>query len=189
MGGRSYKRRIMIVDPEFQHRFIRRTVMLAVLIVVASLSLLAISYYLNLDIQSVVIQPLPLAISEPAGGVEEPETILSILVPVVVVCVVITLVVTFLFGIVISHRMAGPLFRICEELKEMAKGNLSGEMHLRKKDDFKSLARSVNSLKTKWRHHVQDLSWIVHGLHSKDRTEQASALNRLEEVVSSFKID
>ena len=66
MHDRPYKRRIMIVDREFQHRFIRRIAMLAVLIVVASLSLLAITYAVNLDVQTVIVQPLPLAISENA---------------------------------------------------------------------------------------------------------------------------
>jgi len=189
MKDRPYKRRIMIVDPEFQYRFICRTATLAVLIVVASLSLLAIIYYLNLDIQTVIIQPLPLPFSESATLTEEPTTILSILLPVVIICVAITLAVTLFFGIVISHRMAGPLFRIKRELREIEEGNLSGEIRLRKKDDFKSLAQTVNGLKRTWTYRVKELNGIVRGLHSNNATEQASALNRLKEIMSSFKTD
>jgi HAMP domain-containing protein len=189
MHDRPYKRRIMIVDREFQHRFIRRIAMLAVLIVVASLSLLAITYAVNLDVQTVIVQPLPLAISENAPLMEEPKTILSILLPVVIICVVVTLAVTLVFGIVISHRMAGPLFRISRELKQMEQGDLSGEIRLRKKDDFKTLARTVNNLKTNWRHRLQELSGIVYALDLNGNAEQASALNRLKEIMSSFKTD
>jgi HAMP domain-containing protein len=186
---RPYKRRILIVDPEFQFRFIRRIAMLAVLIVVASLSLLAITYYFNLDIQTVIVQPLPLAISENATPIEEPTTILSILLPVVIICVVVTLALTLVFGLIMSHRMAGPLFRIRRELKEMEQGDLSGEVHLRKKDDFKSLAQAVNGLKRSWGSRLEELNGIARKLDSNAIPEQASAINRLKEIMSSFKTD
>jgi len=106
---------------------------------------------------------------------------------VVIICVVVTLAVTLVFGIVISHRMAGPLFRISRELKQMEQGDLSGEIRLRKKDDFKTLATTVNDLKANWRHRLQELSGIVYALDLNDNAEQASALNRLKEIMSSFK--
>ena len=86
----------------------------------------------NRFLLSLLDNPLP---------VEEPRTILSILLPVIIVCVAVTLTVTLIFGIVMSHRMAGPLFRIRREMKEMGEGDLSGKIRLRKKDDFESFAR------------------------------------------------
>jgi len=189
MNDQAYKRHIMIVDPQFQFQFIRRVVMLAVLIVVASLSLLAIAYYFSLDIQTVIVQPLPLAISDIATPMEEPTTIASILLPVVFICIAVTLAVTLVFGIILSHRMAGPLFRIRRELTEMEKGDLSGEVRLREKDDFKSLAQSVNSLKKSWSCRIQELDGIIGGLDSSGIPEQASAFKRLKEIMSSFKTD
>ena len=104
MTDRPYKRRIMIVYPEFQFRFIRRIAILAVLIVVASLLLLTIIYSFSLDIQTAIIQPLPLSLLENPLPIEEPRTILSILLPVIIICVAVTLAVTLTFGIVMSHR-------------------------------------------------------------------------------------
>lgn len=189
MKDRGYKRRIMIVDPQFQFQFIRRVVMLALLIVMASLFLLAITYYFSLDIQTVIVQPLPLAIPELATPTQEPASIVSILLPVIVICIAVTLAVTLVFGIVLSHRMAGPLFRIRRELAEMETGNLSGEVHLREKDDFKSLAQSVNSLKKSWSGRLRELNAIIDGFDASSISEQASKAKRLKEILSSFRTD
>ena len=187
MTDRPYKRRIMIVYPEFQFRFIRRIAILAVLIVVASLLLLTIIYSFSLDIQTAIIQPLPLSLLENPLPIEEPRTILSILLPVIIICVAVTLAVTLTFGIVMSHRMAGPLFRIRREMKEMGEGDLSGEIRLRKNDDFESFARDVDGLKRRWRSHIEKLNAIVGELDSEEATGQGSALSRLKEILASFK--
>lgn len=52
------------------------------------------------------------------------------------------------FGIVISHRMAGPLFRIERTINEVAQGGDVELIRLRKKDEkeFKDLAENVNKL-------------------------------------------
>lgn len=189
MGNPSYKRRIMIVDREFQFRFIRRIVLLATLIVASSLSLLAICYYVSLDIQTAIVQPLPLAVGENVPMIGESATILSVLFPVIVVSIAVTLAVTLVFGIIMSHRMAGPLFRIQRELKKMAQGDLSGQVRLRKKDDFKSLAHAVNSLKSHWRDRIEELNGVVAELDAHPVPEQAAMLVRLKKIVSSFTMD
>jgi len=186
MTDRHYKRRIMIVDSEFQFRFIRRLAMLVVLIVVASLLLLAIMSYFNLNIQKAVVQPIPLSLLKSIPPQEAPTTIIAILVPVAVACIAVTLGATLIFGIIISHRMAGPLFRIRRELRQMEQGDLSGDIRLRKKDDFQSLALTVNGLKETWRSHVQELNDIAKDLHP-DPADPQSVKARLLNLVSRFK--
>lgn len=46
----------------------------------------------------------------------------------------------------ISHRIAGPIFRIRGALEEMAEGRIPRKITLRKRDEFKELAETVNSL-------------------------------------------
>ena len=52
------------------------------------------------------------------------------------------------FGIVISHRMAGPLFRIERTIDEVVRGGDVQLIRLRKNDEkeFKDLAENVNKL-------------------------------------------
>ncbi len=48
------------------------------------------------------------------------------------------------FSIIISHRIAGPWYRIETILRKMASGSLTSEITLRKGDELQSLADSLN---------------------------------------------
>ena len=48
------------------------------------------------------------------------------------------------FGIILSHRIAGPWYRLENILKLMAKGNFATEVKLRKNDELHSLADAIN---------------------------------------------
>lgn len=72
-------------------------------------------------------------------------------------------------GILATHRVAGPLFRLTREMKKLSEGSLEGsDLNFRLKDELKFVARSYNDL--------------IHGLRS--RTEQD--LQQLNEIVSSL---
>lgn len=45
-----------------------------------------------------------------------------------------------------SHRIAGPLFRLEKDISEMAKGNMRVKINLRKTDEIKALAESLNDM-------------------------------------------
>jgi methyl-accepting chemotaxis protein len=50
------------------------------------------------------------------------------------------------FSIFISHRIAGPIYKIKSVIDKMASGDLPPQIYLRKNDEFKELAESVNKL-------------------------------------------
>ena len=50
------------------------------------------------------------------------------------------------FSIFLSHRIAGPIYKIKTVIDKMAKGDLPPSVVLRKNDEFKELAESVNNL-------------------------------------------
>jgi signal transduction histidine kinase len=50
------------------------------------------------------------------------------------------------FTILVSHRVAGPLFRIKRTIDEVVRGEDVEDIKLRKKDELKSLAAKVNEL-------------------------------------------
>jgi HAMP domain-containing protein len=51
-----------------------------------------------------------------------------------------------MIGLVISHRTAGPLYRIKRVIEEVALGNPSARIHLRPNDDFQDVAESFNKM-------------------------------------------
>jgi methyl-accepting chemotaxis protein len=50
------------------------------------------------------------------------------------------------FSVVLSHRIAGPWYRLEMILKYLADGDLSQDIHLRRNDEFQSLALSLNTV-------------------------------------------
>ncbi len=49
-------------------------------------------------------------------------------------------------SIYLTHRLAGPLYRIEKSAKEMAEGNLALRIRLREKDELKDLAETLNQV-------------------------------------------
>lgn len=63
---------------------------------------------------------------------------------VVFVVSLITLLVLFVGGLLLSNRIAGPLMRIERHLNDFAEGKTSGPVQLREGDLFQELAEAVN---------------------------------------------
>lgn len=187
MRRQPFKRRIFIVDTGFQFRLIRNISILAALIVLVSLSFLGAVNMIYSDVQVNIKQPLPFATTEGAGFLERQASLLGLMWPVMLICIAVSLAATFFFGVIISHRMAGPVFRIRRVLMDMAKGDIRGETHLRKNDEFKPLAESINEMKGKWRGSIQEMQSICRELDCDGDPGKRELFNRLFEILSSFK--
>ena len=68
--------------------------------------------------------------------------------PAVLLTNVITLIVvtfaTIVVVLFISHKIAGPMFRFEQDLKDIGQGDLTKKISLRKKDQFTNLSDSLN---------------------------------------------
>lgn len=189
MNQRQYKRKIYIVDPEFQYGLIRKIAIIAVLMIIMSLSFFVAVYYLYGDVQIEVTQPDPFTLSNSISTLPEQVSLLKLLWPVLLTCLSATLAVTFFFGVIISHRMAGPIYRVKRTLAEMSQGDLRGEIHLRSKDDFKSLAASVNNLKQCWHMQIVEIKGLFRNLETGEEKMSEDVLDRIKRILSGFKTD
>jgi Na+/glutamate symporter len=82
-----------------------------------------------------------------------PEAIAGILMPVLskvnlvmLVSLPVCLVLIWFAALGISHRVAGPLYRLEKDLDERIAGTKHGPIRLRQKDEFKALAERLNKL-------------------------------------------
>ncbi len=189
MKKRKYKRKQFIVDPEFQYGIIRKTCFLSVLFIVMSLIFLTAVYYLYGDLQFELMQPDPFSESGAVDTLAAQRTILDLLWPVMAVCVLATLIITFFSGLIFSHRMAGPIFRIKRTLLEIAEGNLHEYIRLRKKDDFKSMAEVINSLKDSLASVFRQLSDHCDKLETGDEQEKSDAAKSIRHLLYRYKTE
>jgi methyl-accepting chemotaxis protein len=54
-------------------------------------------------------------------------------------------------GLVLSNRIAGPIYRIQKYLRRVSSGNLDNELKLRKNDELQDIAGSINDLVSRLR--------------------------------------
>ena len=190
MSKGTYKRRQYIVDTRFQYSLMSKFAILTALIVIGSLSFLVLVYHKYGDIQVSVVQPIPFGLADSFVDNEGvgTYTLLDLLWPVLSICLVGTIIFTFFFSLIVSHRMAGPVYRMRNLLNEMAKGDLSRPVsRLRKKDEFKHLFADINNVKEHWRLQIQELQLACQEL-GEDRYQEQH-LKRIKKIASSFKTE
>lgn len=137
MQQRTWKRRNYFIKKDFQGKFIMRfflTIFIGAVIFTAILSLfsahtITISYedsYLRVE--------------------RTPKALFLEIVRAYGAYIFILGVVVSTLSLFLSHRIAGPLFRIEKSMDEVAKGNLAFHITLRRRDEAKELAEKVNAM-------------------------------------------
>lgn len=147
-GGFPYKRQTYLVEKRFQISFILKFCLLVLAGVIVSSALIILltrgtltSTFVNskLTIQSTASVILPALL----------YTNLITLGLVTVATIVVTLFV--------SHKIAGPLYRLEKELKAIGDGDLTRQISLRRKDQVTRLARSLDEAVNQLRAKVKDI--------------------------------
>ncbi|MFA7062418.1 MAG: hypothetical protein WC156_16555 [Pedobacter sp.] len=107
-----------------------------------------------------------------------------------------------IFGLFISHRYAGPLYKFEKSLNSMIKGDHSFTIQLRPHDKGQELAVLINQLNSKLSDDIQEMSVTAETLSnnlsnlatsSKEATQSnieiaASLANRLKDILHKYKI-
>ena len=74
-------------------------------------------------------------------------------------------------SLLVSHKFAGPIFKLEKSIKEIYNGNLTYKMYLRAGDELKSLSDYFNSMTDRFR------QWV-----ESDRRITREVINKLEEI-------
>ena len=147
----GYKRRIYYIKKDFQFRFIFKFCMLVLVGGLVSTGILTFfskgTLTSTFDNSRLVIERTSMAI-----------------LPAVVYTNLITLVLitmaTVGVTLMVSHKLAGPLFRFEADLKMIGDGELNKKVRLRKEDQLKDMVQSLN-----------DMTESLHGKVSAIRTQ------------------
>lgn len=84
-------------------------------------------------------------------------------------------------SIFITHKIAGPVYRLKKILAEISGGNLDITIRLRKRDDLKDLAEGLNLV-------IDDFRGVVEILQGNDET-MLSCINELEDQIKNDQIN
>jgi methyl-accepting chemotaxis protein len=142
---RNYKRTNYFINKQFQLKYILLVVFLLLTYTGAFVATLFIP------------QILPLAYNAPMAEQVKAAEILLIYHKNVWPAIFIVIPVFGFFSIFITHKIAGPVYRVKMKLEEMTAWNFSGRLTLRKGDDLQDLADCVNKLAEEIQNFIADL--------------------------------
>ena len=101
---------------------------------------------------------------------------------------------SILVTLFVSHKIAGPMFRIEEDMKEISEGDLTKKIRFRRKDQITDLADSINKMTASLQEKILDIQTEVERLLNLASRQNASddvieELNRLHQrIATNFKI-
>ena len=176
------RRRQYFIDKRFQTKFI---IKFASLVVVATAITGAIVYLMARSTVTTSFENSRLVIKSTADFIL-PSVLLSG--AVVIVSIGLT---TILIALIASHRIAGPLYRLEKDLKEVSGGNLRTRFILRRADEMKSLADGLNIMVDAFKSDVVDIkkisSEIETALNANNIESARSGLKVLKRIVEKFR--
>ncbi|THB71468.1 MAG: methyl-accepting chemotaxis protein [Desulfovibrio sp.] len=133
---KKFKRKQLYIKKDFQLRFI---VKFCIIVLLGSVLSTALVYYFSSDTLTSTFHNSRLAL----------RTTSEVILPAIIYTNLITLAVISLAAVsvtlYISHKIAGPLYRFETDLELIAKGDLTKRIRLRKEDQLKDLANSLNT--------------------------------------------
>ena len=138
--AKGYKRRQFLINPKFQLRITGYFLILA--IVNIGIFYGCVRYFFNMFIQKGIDIGLP---KKHVFFMFMDDQMYSMN-WVFFVTALITLVLLLVSGVLISHKVAGPLFRLNNHFKKIASGNDLTKLNFRDGDFFPEVAESFNEI-------------------------------------------
>ena len=173
-------RKIYIVKMDFQKPFIIR---FFVFIVLGGLIASSLIYAFSLSTKTVAFENSRLVIKTTADYIL-PDVLLSTAIMFVVIGIMVYFLTLF-----ISHRIAGPMYRMEKSIKKFGEGNLNVSFSTRKKDELKLLSANLNEMAANIRSRIHEVKELAADIKSDDVNEQARAkLNKLKSKLGDFTV-
>jgi methyl-accepting chemotaxis protein len=133
----AFKRRQTYIKKDFQTRFIVKFVLI---LVAGGLLSVGLTFLNTQDSLTAVYANSRLTIQ---------NTSLAIMPSVVFTTLITTLalgVVVIVVTLLVSHKIAGPMFRFEKDINRIAQGDLESRIHIRKGDQFQEMAMALNRM-------------------------------------------
>ena len=172
------KRRNYFIKKEFQRNFI---VKFCILVIIGAVISGSIIYMMSRSTVTTTFENSRLTIKSTADYIL-PAVLLS------------SVIVIFLIGVAsigvtlfTSHRIAGPLYRMEKDVEEVASGNLKKRFSLRKTDELKALAESLDRMTHTFGASIDAIKKNVAELESREGSDEfREELRKLKATLSKF---
>jgi methyl-accepting chemotaxis protein len=158
-----YRRKNYFIDKNFQSKFILR---FCLLVVIGGLLTIGLLYFFAMKSTTVAF------VNSRVVARTTADFILPILVQTVAIVVIVVSLATVFVTLLVSHKIAGPLYRFKKVMQALTDGDFSSEFKIRRLDQLQDLADSFNVMIVKVRQELRGLKDNIVSL--KDRLDSIS---------------
>jgi len=139
--GKVKSRRIYLIDPSFQYAFMLRFAGAVVAGILLAFTVLSAYFFVRYSSSNLAMKFF--YVTGEAGTGLKQTNLMRLVVPSLAVSAVLSCVFTLVFGLLYSHRIAGPIYNLKKALREVRRGKLDRVVKFRKGDEFHDLAGEV----------------------------------------------
>jgi methyl-accepting chemotaxis protein len=177
-----YKRKKLYIKPGFQSKMM--IIMILVVVIAANLvgglCFLLISSTMEDEFISKVETRRVVQGAEPVLS----RKIVEYVLPKVAMAEVITILLLLFLTLKLTHYIAGPVYRLEQNMLEMARGRLKLRTTLRHRDEFTEVADALNLLSETYVERLENIQHKVSMLEYSELTpEQKKVLNEMKELL------
>ncbi|MDP8253002.1 MAG: HAMP domain-containing protein [Candidatus Kaelpia aquatica] len=177
------KRRIYFIDRKFQVQFI---IKFCLLVVLSSAITAGLLYLFASRTTTVSFENTEAVVKSTA------DFIAPILIQTIVVVMVFMGLFTIMLTLFISHKIAGPLYRLQKEFEIMADGDFRSDFKLRGDDQLQSIAESLNDMKARLRFYFNTFGSSIQELETLlsenivEEDKRSPFINRLDKIKNTL---
>lgn len=186
----KYKRRNYFIDKTFQAKFMAK---FCIIVIISSVLVIGILLFLSRGSTTVAIENTKVVVKGTA------DFILPMIVQAVLFVFLFSAIAVLILTMVVSHRIAGPLFRLKKEIDVLKQGDLRRNFIIRGNDQMQNFSKSLNemciSLKGKHLELNENYKKLKLYLESKDyclsaddKEEFKGILQAVEKKLDEFKV-
>lgn len=176
---RTYKRRNYFIEKKFQAKFILR---FCLLVLFGGLLTVGVVYVLALQSTTVSI------VNSRVLAMNTAKFILPILVETVLIVTAGVLCATIVLTLLVSHKIAGPLYRFKKVMQSLEAGDFSADFRIRHLDQLQDLASTFNSMIKKIREEQNKLKTNFVTLKEKlDHISESEILEHKRPALNELK--
>lgn len=176
VGKNNRRHRILFIDKKFQAKFI---VNFCLLVVAGALITTGLLYLFTMGSKTVSFVNSRVVVQTTA------DFLLPLLIQNVCIMMIIIGLATIMMTLLISHKIAGPLYRLKKAVKTLGEGDFSGEFKIRRKDQLQDLAQIFNemivNLRTRLKmmeKNIRDIKEKSNNISEGDIAEQKKSILR-----------
>ncbi len=184
------RRKNYFIDKSFQFKFI---IKFCIIIILTSLIIGGLIYYLNQNTTTVAFENLKVVVKTTA------DFLLPITLQILLIVTILASLVAIGLTLFTSHKIAGPLFRLTQELNKMKNGDFSSKINIRAKDQLQkvigefnelrvSVNKSVEKIKTNWDEIKSPLNKYIDNINNSDEKKKSyECVRQIESEIKRFK--